>query len=110
MRRYLGTIVLRWMNWRIEGNIPSCSKYVIIAAPHTSNWDFIIGIAAMFHLELHVNWLGKHTLFRCPFRNFFQSLGGIPVDRASSEGIVELMVRRFQQEDHFALGLSPEGT
>jgi 1-acyl-sn-glycerol-3-phosphate acyltransferase len=110
MRRFLGTSVLRWMGWKIEGALPSCRKYVVIAAPHTSNWDFIVGIAAMFQLRLHVHWLGKHTLFRWPFGGFFKCLGGIPVDRVSSEGVVELMVRNFQQHDEFILGLSPEGT
>src|SRR5262249_37193777 len=66
--------------------------------------------AAMFHLKLQVHWLGKHTLFRWPFGGFFKSLGGIPVDRASSEGVVDLMVRSFQQHDPFIVGLSPEGT
>ena len=110
MRKAIGSAVLRCMGWKIHGPLPSFPKFVVIAAPHTSNWDFIIGIAAMFKLDLHVQWLGKHTIFRWPFRGFFTSLGGIPVDRAESEGIVELMIRRFQNEEHFILGLSPEGT
>jgi 1-acyl-sn-glycerol-3-phosphate acyltransferase len=108
--RWIGRTVLRIMGWRIEGELPSVPKAVLIAAPHTSNWDFVIGVAAKFDLELLVSWLGKHTLFRKPFGFFFRWLGGIPVERDTSHGVVHESIRRVQQHDQFLLALSPEGT
>jgi 1-acyl-sn-glycerol-3-phosphate acyltransferase len=108
--RFLGSGVLKLMGWKITGPFPAVSKAVVIAAPHTSNWDFIIGIAAKFQLELQIHWLGKHTLFRKPFAPLFRWLGGTPVKRDSSEGIVQETVNLFKGQDQYLLGLSPEGT
>src|SRR5262245_613694 len=79
--RALGSATLRLMRFRIEGELPNLSKFVIIVAPHTSNWDFVVGLAARYVLGLDVAWLGKHTLFRAPFGALFRRWGGIPVDR-----------------------------
>ncbi len=108
--RFAGKAILKLMGWKIVGPFPDIPKAVVIAAPHTSNWDFIIGIAAKFELQLEVHWLGKHTLFRKPFGSFFRRLGGIPVQRNSSHGIVEETVAAFRNQEQFLLGLSPEGT
>jgi len=101
---------LKWMGWKVQGSFPRTPKAVLIAAPHTSNWDFVIGVAAKFYLELSICWLGKHTLFRKPFDRFFRWLGGIPVQRNASHGIVQQTVENFKRHDQFLLGLSPEGT
>lgn len=108
--RFAGSAALRWMGWKITGPFPDVEKAVVIAAPHTSNWDFVIGIAAKLKLELNINWLGKHTLFRKPFAPFFRWLGGTPVDRNSSKGVVHQIVDIFDSREQFLLGLSPEGT
>ena len=108
--RFVGGSVLKVMGWRVAGTFPLISKAVVIAAPHTSNWDFIIGIAAKFQLQLQIHWLGKATLFRPPFAWLFRWLGGSPVRRSSPEGIVEQTVCLFNEHDAYLLGLSPEGT
>ena len=108
--RFLGSAVLKLMGWRVTGPFPEVSKAVVIAAPHTSNWDFIIGIAAKFQLQLQIHWLGKDTLFRKPFAWLFQWLGGTPVRRSSPEGIVDQTIGLFRNHDQYLLGLSPEGT
>jgi 1-acyl-sn-glycerol-3-phosphate acyltransferase len=110
LMRSLGGLVLKLMGWKITGPFPAVAKAVVIAAPHTSNWDFIIGIAAKFFLELDIHWLGKHTLFRQPYQPLFRWLGGTPVKRDSSEGIVQEIVDLFNGQDQYLLGLSPEGT
>jgi 1-acyl-sn-glycerol-3-phosphate acyltransferase len=96
--------------WSIEGRLPNVPKCVAIAAPHTSNWDFWFGIAAVFALGLRVDWIGKHTLFRWPFGYLMRWIGGTPVARESSEGRVGTIVDAMARRPRFVLGLSPEGT
>ena len=98
------------MRWRIEGTIPNLRKFVIIVAPHTSNWDFVVGVAAKWALGLGVLFLGKDTLFRFPFGAAMRALGGMPVDRSTSHDIVEGIVQEFARRDRMILALAPEGT
>ncbi len=109
--RALGRAVLAVARWGFEGDIPNLSKGVIIVAPHTSNWDFVIGAAGMLALDLELRFLGKHTLFEGPLAPIMRGLGGIPVDRSRpGSGIVEEMAARFADEERLILALSPEGT
>jgi 1-acyl-sn-glycerol-3-phosphate acyltransferase len=98
------------MRWRIEGELPNLPKFVIIAAPHTSNWDFVIGIAAKLALGLGVLWLGKDSLFSFPFGPVMRALGGMAVDRATSNDVVVSIVREFELREHLVIALAPEGT
>jgi 1-acyl-sn-glycerol-3-phosphate acyltransferase len=108
--RFFGRAVLRLLGWRIEGEIPDLPKFVIAVAPHTSNWDFVVGIAAMFALDLRLAFLGKHTLFRGPFAPLLRWIGGIPVDRSTPHGVVGDAVAAFARMDRRILALAPEGT
>jgi len=103
-------MALSLTGWRFEGAIPNVAKGVIIVGPHTSNWDFLLGVAAMFALGLRVSWLGKHTVFRRPFGPLMRWLGGIAIDRRASVGVVEQIIATFDARDSLILGLSPEGT
>lgn len=105
-----GRRILALLGWRIEGAIPNVPKLVIAVAPHTSNWDFVIGIGAMFALDLRLSFLGKHTIFRGPFDRLLRWMGGIPVDRASPHGVVDECVRAFAASDRRVLALAPQGT
>jgi 1-acyl-sn-glycerol-3-phosphate acyltransferase len=97
--------------WSFAGSIPDLPKAVIIVAPHTSNWDFVIGAAGMLALDLDLRFLGKHTLFRGPMGVLMRLLGGIPIDRAQpGGGVVAEMGQRFKNSDHLLLALAPEGT
>ena len=98
------------MRWRIEGDIPNLRKLVIIAAPHTSNWDFVVGIAAKLGLGLRVTFLGKDSLFRFPLGPLMRMWGGIPVDRSASHDVVSGIVAEFARRDRLVLALAPEGT
>jgi len=109
--RALGRLILTVIRWGFEGEVPNVSKGVIIVAPHTSNWDFIVGVGAMLALDLKLRFLGKHTLFDGPLAPMMRGLGGIPVDRTKpGQGIVEEMAERFEKEEELLLALSPEGT
>lgn len=96
--------------WRFEGRLPNLHQFVLIVAPHTSNWDFPTGIMAMFALGLRGTFLGKDTLFKPPFGFVFRWLGGIPVDRFSKNNVVEQTIAYFRQREKMILAISPEGT
>lgn len=108
--RWLGRTILRLKDWRFEGEFPDYPQLVVIVAPHTSNWDFIVGYAAKLALGIDARFLGKHTLFRFPLGGLMRWLGGTPVDRSMPKGVVEQVVEWFEANDCFVLGLSPEGT
>ena len=110
LTRRFGEGVLSLLGWRIDGGIPPVKKAVIIVAPHTSNWDFVVGIAAKFALRLGASWLGKDSLFRWPFGVVFRHWGGIPVDRSTPQAMVSQVVARFDAHEQFVVGLAPEGT
>jgi 1-acyl-sn-glycerol-3-phosphate acyltransferase len=82
----------------------------VIAAPHTSNWDFVLGLAAAKAIDLQPNWIGKHTLFRRPFAWLFRAMGGIPVRRGEGHNYIEQLAKMFAQSDRLVLGMAPEGT
>ena len=106
----LGRALLRLLRWRIEGEVPDLPKFVIAVAPHTSNWDFVVGVAAMFALDLRLAFIGKHTLFRGPFGAVLRWMGGIPVDRSSPHGVVAESVEAFVKMDRRILAIAPQGT
>jgi 1-acyl-sn-glycerol-3-phosphate acyltransferase len=106
----IGQAALWLSGWRIAGRLPDAPRYVIIVAPHTSNYDFFVGLAAKFALGLKARWLGKHSLFRGPVGWILRALGGIPVDRARPDGTVEAVLEELHASPTFVLALSPEGT
>lgn len=108
--RWLGRSVLRLLGWELVGEFPNHAKMVMIVAPHSSNWDFIVGVAAMFALGFEARWMGKKELFWWPLGVFMRWLGGIPVDRSSPQGLVGQMNAILQRYDRIVLGVTPEGT
>lgn len=110
LMRQLSRFILKIAGWRIEGGLPEIKKIVLIAAPHTSNWDFPITIFVAFAVKAKIFWMGKDTLFRFPFGTLFKWLGGIPVDRSRSNNIVEQMIRKFSENESLIVTIPPSGT
>lgn len=108
--RWIGRSVMRITGWRFEGVFPDICRFVIAVAPHTSNWDFLHGAAAMFALDLKVTFIGKHTLFVWPASSFLRWMGGIPVDRSAAHGLVGEAVDSFRAGTPRVLVIAPEGT
>jgi 1-acyl-sn-glycerol-3-phosphate acyltransferase len=102
--------ILRSLGWQIETELPDIKKYVAIAAPHTSNWDFPLGILAAKAIPLKVQWMGKDSLFRWPFGWFFRAIGGTPVRRGQGLNYIRQMADLFERSDSLVLALAPEGT
>jgi 1-acyl-sn-glycerol-3-phosphate acyltransferase len=110
--RTLYLLLFKMFGWKANGSMPGdIKKFVIAIAPHTSNWDFIVGLAARSILRIHkAQFLGKSQLFKPPFGWFFRALGGHPVERTTSQDMVEQVVRIFNRHDEFILAMAPEGT
>lgn len=109
-KRWLGTSYLRLLGWRLEGQKPTQKKYLILAAPHTSNWDVPLMLAMSYIYGIRVRWMGKHTLFQGPLGPLMRWLGGVPVDRRARNNAVQQMVDYFAGRDELCLMITPEGT
>jgi 1-acyl-sn-glycerol-3-phosphate acyltransferase len=108
--RWCGRSILRLGGWRVVGPLPDVPKLVLIAAPHSSNWDGIWGMAAKMAMGLDVSALGKAQLFWWPLGALMRRLGVIPVERSAPQGTVGEAVRLFESNERFWFGLTPEGT
>lgn len=102
--------ILTKLGWTIHVELPDIDKYVAIAAPHTSNWDFLLGILAARAVNLKITWLGKHSLFRWPLGWFFRAIGGTPVHRNGGQNHILQMTELFNNSEQLVLALAPEGT
>jgi len=110
MSRFLYQFFFRLAGWKISGSMPVEKKYIIIVAPHTSNWDFMIGLCARSILRFDAKYLGKKELFRFPFGALFRWLGGVPVDRSKNVNMVDAVADLFNQHEKFIIAIAPEGT
>lgn len=110
LRQFFGRLVLRLLGWRIVGRLPDVKQAVLILAPHTSNWDGVVGVACLWALRLDVRFMAKHSLFRPPFANPLHWIGALPIRRDRAEGVVEQSVAYFRENERFVLGITPEGT
>lgn len=96
--------------WRIDGDLPDIPKYIVVAAPHTTNWDLPNALSAGLHWGQRIHWMGKHTLFRWPFGGFMRWLGGVSIDRSKNNNVVQQMIDWFGSADRLVLVITPSGT
>ena len=102
--------VLRLCGWKVDIQLPSAPKCVVVFYPHTSNWDFVIGVLAYLSVSWSLHWCGKDSLFRPPFGALMRALGGIPVNRRVSTGFVSQLKYEFDRAHGLHLAITPEGT
>ncbi len=112
MLHYLFKLYLKITRWKAIGGVPAgLKKFVLVVGPHTSSWDIFMGFAFRSYLKLdYIKFIAKKELFKPPFGAMFRKLGGVPVDRHSSNNFVDQVVAMFDGNDSFAIALSPEGT
>lgn len=108
--QWIGRAVLKSMGWKVAGSIPNEKRILIVAAPHTSNWDFVIGMGALLGLNAKIRWIGKHTLFKPGISWFFRWLGGIPVNRKNPASLIEDISNMIKKDRGLMIGVAPEGT
>jgi len=110
LTRWLAKFTLKFMGWKTKGKPPETAKYVIIAAPHTSNWDYVFTLLLSFALNMKVRIMAKKELFRWPLGYLFKWLGTIPIDRSKSNNVVSQMIDAFEKNDKMILVVPPSGT
>lgn len=106
----MGRFVIWLFGWKVAGGVPDTNKMIIVAAPHTSNWDLIFLLGAAFTFHLRINWLGKDSLFKTGFGWLMRWTGGIPVDRSKSNNMVASLAEDIGQRDSCAIVIPPAGT
>ena len=110
LSQWVGRTILKISGWKIEGSIPNEERILIVAAPHTSNWDFVLGMATILGLNAKIKWIGKHTLFKPGLKWFFYWLGGIPVNREDPSALIEDVSIMVKKDKGLIIGIAPEGT
>jgi 1-acyl-sn-glycerol-3-phosphate acyltransferase len=108
--RRLLLLMYRMRGWKAVGEVPEPRRFIIIAAPHTSNWDFVNFLGLTADLKVRAHFMGKLSLFKWPLAGFMKQMGGIPVDRHNASNAVQQMVDEFARRAEFMLTVAPEGT
>ncbi len=108
--RWIGDMILKMIGWKIVGQLPDEKKVIIIGAPHTSNWDFILAMGSMLSVGLRFSWMMKKEAFFWPLGPLWKALGGVPIDRSKKNDITTQMADWFKANDNVWLGITPEGT
>ena len=102
--------ILTLFGWKLDESFSESPKTVLIGAPHTSNWDFILAMLAMAAMGYQFNWIAKHSMFFWPLAGTFKKMGGVPLDRDHSSGFVDKCIKLFAERERFVLAIAPEGT
>lgn len=110
MKQRFARWLLRMLGWRLEGAKPEFDRYVLIAAPHTSNWDFPMMLAFAAAFDIRITWMAKHSLFRPPMGFIMRKLGGLPVVRHENRNVVDELVDTFSEVEALVLVVPTEGT
>ncbi|MDX1492121.1 MAG: lysophospholipid acyltransferase family protein [Pseudohongiellaceae bacterium] len=108
--RLLAIAILKLSGWKGVGRPIEDARFVLIGAPHTSNWDFVIMLLVVLKLRLNVFWMGKDSLFPFPIGWFMKWLGGIPVDRSRNHNLVDHTVKQYEENPKLIVLIPPEGT
>lgn len=107
---WVGRLYMWLISWRIEGTYPPHPRTVVIAHPHTSNWDLPHMLAACWVCRVRISWLGKREIFRPPFAGLVRWLGGISVDRSAPQGLVAQVAEAIRGAERMAVAVPPSGT
>ncbi|MCB2065793.1 MAG: 1-acyl-sn-glycerol-3-phosphate acyltransferase [Erythrobacter sp.] len=113
----LSRLVWRAMRWlyrrkgyQVGNRPPNLAKFIIVGAPHTSNWDFIFFAGAVQEVGIKPSFIGKHSLFKWPMRRFMFDMGGMPINRKAPQGYVKSVIQMIERAETIALVIAPEGT
>lgn len=110
MLKSFASFFLRLLGWKTDPQLPEFKKYVLIGAPHTSNWDFMYTMIGLTSMGIKFNWVAKHTLFFWPLGVVFRMIGGIPVNRKSGTSFLKKSIDLYREREEFIMAIAPEGT
>ena len=108
--RWLGKFLMKISGWRTTGTLPTDQRVVLIAGPHTSNWDFVLAMSLILSLDVRIHWVGKHSIFKKGFRRLLKKMGGIPVNRVNPQALKSEIHNITKRYRGFMIAISPEGT
>ena len=108
--RWLGQLLMKITGWKTIGNFPTDRRVVMVAGPHTSNWDFVLAMSLILSLDVNIHWVGKQSIFKKGFRRLLRKMGGIPVNRANPEELKNEIHNITEKFKGFIIAISPEGT
>ena len=107
---WLGKFLIKISGWKTAGRLPEDQRVVLVAGPHTSNWDFVLAMSLILSLDVNIHWVGKHSIFKKGFRRLLRKMGGIPVNRANPEALKNEIHNITEKFKGFIIAISPEGT
>ncbi len=107
---WIGRCGLRLVGWRVTGALPNTDKLIVIAAPHRSNWDWVIGVCGLWALRLKFSYFIKEAVMVWPLSILIRKTGGIPIDRSNPKGLTDQVIQAFDQAEKFYFAITPEGT
>ena len=107
---WLGKFLMKISGWKTTGNLPEDQRVVLVAGPHTSNWDFVLAMSLILSLDVRIHWVGKHSIFKKGFRRLLKKMGGIPVNRINPEALKGEINNITNKYKGFAIAIAPEGT
>tara|TARA_Y100000768_G_scaffold373579_1_gene342363 strand:- start:249 stop:830 length:582 start_codon:yes stop_codon:yes gene_type:complete len=108
--RWLGEFLMKISGWKTTGKLPKDQRVVLIAGPHTSNWDFVLAMSLILSLDVRIHWVGKHSIFKKGFRRLLKKMGGIPVNRVNPQALKSEIRNITEKYRGFMIAISPEGT
>ncbi|MEE9440073.1 MAG: 1-acyl-sn-glycerol-3-phosphate acyltransferase [Saprospiraceae bacterium] len=111
IKRKIGELLFKGWGWKLQGKVPyHIPKKLYVVIPHTSNWDFPVGILLKMYQGMEVGFVAKQSLFYWPYGWIFRGLGGIPVNRSKSKGFIDSIVEVINSRERFSTSIAPEGT
>ncbi len=110
LARAVLVLIYRLRGWKAVGVVPEPRRFVLVAAPHTSNWDFVNYLGLVHDLNIQTYFMAKRSLFRWPLGGFIRQMGGLAIDRSGGQNYVQAMADEFARRKEFILTVAPEGT
>lgn len=110
LAKSIATQIMRLLGWRLLGEFPAESKFVAVAAPHRSAWDFFLGILVLYSMGVKFSWMAKHSLFWWPQGSIMRWLGGIAINRTAAHGVVAQVASQFAAQEKLIIAITPEGS
>lgn len=111
MKKFIGKCIFKMLGWKVTGERPKIKKYVMLAVPHTTNWDGLLLLAACFQFDMKISWMIKDSALKVPILGWMlRRTGAVAINRSKNQGVVDQMVAKFQKFDEFVLAIPPEGT